>query len=280
MAAWGALVCVSAVNSEPAQPAATGPWAKMPALTTACFSGADPFTAKLDAAVESVKAGRSEQQAINDRIAAEYKSIDPNEMMSRMQQWMMSNPQEATKYLQQVQAVGNEMQTGIPEDGAAQQRFEAERADLIERYQAALAQAYAPATARWNALLKKLGVTDNIPSVKDPGTPQWAWAEEDAVSRERDKLYQANCPQWWGAAGPMQAWLKKYRAWMTQEHIPLGERMESQTAQTYAMINTPSASYRSLAAYDGVIKYMEVVGQVFAERRDAPSCTATECGHW
>lgn len=42
-------------------------------------------------------------------------------------------------------------------------------------------------------------------------------------------------------------------------------------------MNTPTAAYRSLAAYDGVIKYLEVVGQVFGLRRDAPKCTATEC---
>ena len=275
--ALGACLCAPATYPQPA--AATGPWAKVPALSTACYTGTDPFVARLDAALTAVNADRARQQAINDKIVEAHKNMDSSEQIQRMQQWMMSNPEAATRYMQGLQSLGTEEgQAQLTEDGNAQVRFDNEMKDLSKRYHAELARAYAPADARWQALLKKMGITENYPSIKDPAAPQWAMAEEDAINRVRDQAYAAHCPQWWAAAGPAQTWLKKYRTWLVQEHIPFQESLEAQAAQTYAIMNTPAASYRSLATHDGVIKYLEVVAEVYAKRREKPICTATACG--
>ncbi len=270
--------CLCAPAAIPQTPA-TGPWAKVPALSTACYSGTDPFVARLDAALTAVNADRARQQAINDKIAEAHKNMDQMEQMQRMQQWMMDNPQAATKYMQRVQALGTEEgQASVMESLNTQTRFDNEKKDLIKRYHAGLAQAYAPADARWKALLKKVGVDESTPTVKDSGTPDWAMVEEDAIYRARDQAYAAHCPQWWTAAGPAQTWLKKYRTWLVQEHIPYQESLEALGMQTYEMMNTPAASYRSLATLDGVIKYLEAVAAVYAERMEKPECTATSCG--
>ncbi len=277
VATFVGLVCASALH---AQPAATGPWAKVPALSTACFYGNDPFVARLDAALAAVNADRDRQLAVNQKIEDEYKSIDPMELSSRMQQWMMSNPQEAMKFAQGAQAVGDDYNAQMPEMNAAQLRFQKEEKELIKRYQAALNTAYAPSYAKFNALKTKLGVDLAYPSVKDPGTPDWAMAEEDVIMRELDQAYVAFCPQWWGATAPIQAWLKTYRTWLTTKLIPFNERLGSQNAQTYAIMGTPSASWKTVSAQDGVIKYLEVVGRLYAERRERPRCTAEECRHF
>lgn len=277
--ALGACLCAPAVFSQTAP--AAGPWAKVPALSTACYYGADPFVAKLDAALAAVKADRARQEAINQKIADAHKNMDPMEQMQRMQQWMMDNPQEATKYMQGLQALGTEEgQAGILVDGQEQAAFDTEQKELIKRYKAGLTQAYAPANARWNALLKKMGFEENYPfdSIKDPGAPDWAMEEEDAIHRLRDQAYAAHCPQWWGATGPAQTWLKKYRTWLVQKHIPFVDSLEAKVAQSYAMMNTPTATYRSLGTLDSVIKYLEVVAEVYAERREKPVCNATGCG--
>jgi len=261
-------------------PAATGPWAKVPPLTIACFYGTDPFQAKLDAALAAVNANRDRQLAINQKIEDEYKSIDPMEMASRMQQWMMSNPQEAMKYMQGVQAVGEDFNAGMPEINAATQRFDKEEKDLIKRYQAALNAAYAPGQARHNALKTKIGTPVEYPSVKDPGTPDWAIAEENVIMRQLDQAYSALCPQWWSATAPIQAWLKTYRDWLTTKYIPFHDRLGSQNAQTYAIMGTPSASWKTVSAQDAVIKYLQSVGRVYAERRERPRCTAEDCNYF
>jgi hypothetical protein len=278
-ATLGACLCAPAAISQPA--AATGPWAKVPALTPACYSEGDPFEAKLTAALAAVNASRTRQLAVNKQIEDEHKSIEPMEMATRMQQWMMSNPQEALKYMQGVQAVGDDFNAQMPEMIAAQQRFDAEEKDLLKRQQAALDTASAPSYARHAALKKKLNVPPEYPSVQSEsgGTPDWAVAEEHAIWRALDAAYAANCAPWIGATGKVPAWLKTYRAWLTQEFIPFNQRIASQNAQTYAIMNTPKATWKDTAEIDGVIKYLEAVGRVYGNRRAKARCTASVCSY-
>ncbi|MEX1994766.1 MAG: hypothetical protein WD929_08890 [Steroidobacteraceae bacterium] len=276
-AAVGALLCMPALAQTPA---ATGPWAKVPPLSTACYQGTDPFVARLDAALTAVNAARTRQQAANQTIEDEYQRIEPMEMASRMQQWMMSNPQAAMKYMQGVQAVGEDFHAKSPAINTATMRFSAEEKDLIKRYQAALKAAYAPAQARHNALKTKIGTPVEYPSVKDPGTPGWAMAEEDVIMGELDQAYAALCPQWWGATAPIHAWLKTYRTWLTQEWVPYADNLGSQNAQTYAIMGTPSASWRATSAEEAAIKYLEAAQRLFAERREKPRCSAGACTYF
>ena len=278
VAALAGLVCASSLQ---AQPAATGPWAKVPPLTTACFTGTDPFAARLEAARASVEASRTKQVAVNKKIEEEHKNLDPMEMMDRMQQWMMDNPQEAKKYMQGMHQIGADVNAGALEIHAATTRFQTEEKDLIKRYHASLDTAYAPGYARFNALKTKLGMPLDSWSVRgEGGMPDWAVAEQDAIMRQLDQAYATHCPQWWGATAQIQAWLKTYRDWLTKEFIPFSEHLASQNAQTYAIMGTPSASWKDTAAYDGVIKYLEAVGRVYGYRRLKPQCDATDCAYF
>lgn len=123
-----ALACATTLH---AQPAPASPWATVPPLTTACYYGADPFAAKIDAALAAVNDSRARQLAINQQIEDAYKRIEPMEMASRMQQWMMSNPQGAMKYMQGVQNLGKDFNAQMPEINAAGMRFQTEEKDLI-----------------------------------------------------------------------------------------------------------------------------------------------------
>ena len=273
--ALGSLLCVPAAFSQPA----TGPWAKVPPLTTSCYYGTDTFAAKLEAATAAVNADRDRQLAINQQIEDEYHSIEPMEMASRMQQWMMSNPQEAMKYMQGIQAVSEDFNTRMQAMMAAEQRYDNERKDLAKRYNASLDKAYAPGHAKHTALKKKVGMPLEYPTVKDPGSPDWAFVEEDAIMRELDQAYSAHCPQWWGAAGPIQAWLKTYRTWLTNEWIPFNDGLGSQNAQTFAIMGTPSASWKTVTSQDAVLKYLNAVGALYGLRREKPRCTAEDCNY-
>jgi hypothetical protein len=249
----GAFLCAPAAlaQTKPATkpaPAAAGPWARVPALPTACYQ--DAFRDKLNAAQESVNADLDKQEAVNAKIKEAYQNIEPMEMATRMQQWMMANPQEAMEQMQAAQTVGQELPGLLEADGAKKQALDAERDALFKRYETALAAAYAPANKQ---------------------------QDDAAVRLQRDQLYEAFCPQWWGAAGPIHAFVKKYRAWLIQDHIPYLEKFESQAAQTYAFMNTPAASFRSTATHASVIEFMQYIDPIFQRRIVQPNCPNGVC---
>lgn len=245
----GACLCAPAAlaQTKPA-PAAAGPWAKVPALPTACYQ--DAFHEKLYAAQEAVNADLAKQQVINSKIKEAYQSIDPMEMATRMQQWMMANPEEAMAFMQATQSVGQDLPGLLEAEGAKRQALDAERDALFKRYETALAVAYAPANAQ----------------------------QEDADTRlQRDQLYQAFCPQWWGAAGPIHTFVKKYRTWLIQEHIPFLDKYDAQNAQTFAIMNTPAASYKSTSTLTTVSEYIQYIDPIFQRRISQPNCPKGVC---
>ena len=293
-AAIAGLFCAQALVAQPAKPpakpaaaVAAGPWAKVPALSTLCYGSAgeewEPFIGRLEAAKTAIQADRDKQDAINAKIAEDFQSIDPMEMASRMQQWMMSNPEEAMKFMQGQQAMAEH----VTEDMAALQERErardAEWKALLKRYQDALIQAYGPARARLDAIYGRK-TTDRKELLYprftgDPSNSDAVWAEGEAINAAADQAYRSLCPQWWGANGQFHAYLKKQKDWFIQQRIPELERDDAQMLQQYAIMNTPAASYRSTATHKGVVEYLDLIWKVFRERDSQPRCTATHtCG--
>lgn len=282
--AAAAVACLLGSSPTFAQ-SASAPWAKVPPLSTLCYQWAgdawdvsEPFIGKLEAAKAAITADLEKQDAINWKIQEEFQSIDPMEMASRMQQWMMSNPEEAMKFMQGQQAMAEQVTDDV---NALQEREKARDAEwkaLVKRYEDARIQAYAPAQARLDAVRGKTTKRENLlyPSfMGDPSDSHAVWAEGEAVNAAADKAYQAMCPQWWGANGQFHAYLKQQKAWFINERIPELERVDAPKLQQYAIMNTPAASYRSTAEMKGVIEYLDLAWKVFAERDSKPRCTAT-----
>jgi hypothetical protein len=268
------LVCAASLNAEPA---ASNPWAKVAALPTACYNKEDPADAKLQAAYDSVSADHVAQNQINDKIREDYQNIDPMELARRMQENMMKDPQNAAKYLQQTQSMGQEMQTEVPETLARDSEFKSESKDLLSRFDVALRQASAPADARWTALKKKLGIPPDSPGPGESGVPDWAWVEWGAILRAWDQAYVDICPQWWGTGGEVHAFMKGYKDWLVQERIPIDQKGDQATIANYEMMNTPAASYRSVAAMKAVEDYIKLAQELFSHRTWEPRCTADGC---
>lgn len=280
--AAAALACLLGSSPSFAQ-AASGPWAKVPPLSTLCYRFAgdqdEPFLGKLEAAKAAITADREKQDAINAKIQEDFQSIDPMEMASRMQQWMMSNPEEAMKFMQGQQAMAEQITEDVAALQEREQAREAEWNALVKRYEDALIQAYGPAQARLDAL-RGSKTTDRkdllYPSfMGDPSNSHVEWAAGEAVNAAADKAYQALCPQWWGANGQFHAYLKQQRNWFVNERIPELERGDAPQIQQYAIMNTPAASYRSTAELKGITEYLDLVWKVFSERDSKPRCTAT-----
>ncbi len=269
-----ALLCAAEAS---AQAAATGPFAKVPAFPTACYAGNDPFVAKIGAAKTSVQADVENQTAVNATIEEAYRNIDPMEMSSRMQQWMMSNPQEAMKYMQAAQSLGqsqDQLHGLLAEEGA----FNEEKQGLPARYQSALKQAYALADARQAALDKKVEAAGQCEGRHIGCNMTDAdWAEHDAIQKQRDAAYQATCAQYFGAAGQVPGYLKRYREWLLTKRLPYAQRGADAKLSQFAIMNTPAASWQSTDPGERAVKYMSDAESLYGLRDSAPNCTTAGC---
>jgi hypothetical protein len=257
--------------------AATGPFARVPAFPTVCYADNDPFASRIEAAKNAVQAEIDTQTAVNATIEENFKNIDPMEQVTRMQQWMMSNPQEATRYMQAAQSMGqsqDELHALLAEEG----KFNEEIQSLPTRYQSALKQAYAPAEARHAALNKKIEAAGQCEGMHEGCHMTDAdWAEYDAIQKQRDAAYGATCAQYFGATGLVPAYLKRYRDWLLTKRIPFAQRGADARLSQFAMMNTPAASWKSTDPAERAVKYMSDAESLYRLRDDAPNCTAAGC---
>lgn len=273
------MVCAFALQAQaPAKPA--GPWAKVPPLSTLCYGfigeNWEPFLAKVQAAKAAVEADREKQEAINAKIEEDFRNIDPMAMASRMQEWMMSNPEAAMAMLQGQQAMAESMPEEMASRQAESQARETEWKALVRRYEDARIQAYGPPRARLEALYGRK-ITDRKELLYpwfsiDTGTSHAESAEGESINAAADQAYKTLCPQWWGATGHFHAYLKKEKDWFIKVRIPELARVDAPKLQQYSIMNTPAASYRSTAELQGVAEYLDLVWKVFQERDSWPRC--------
>jgi hypothetical protein len=272
-----AVLALLATAEASAQAAATGPFAKVPAFPTVCYAGNDPFVARIEAAKTSVQADVENQTAVNATIEENYRNIDPMEMATRMQQWMMSNPQEATRYMQAAQSMGrshDQLQGLLAEEG----KFNEEMQSLPTRYQSALKQAYVPADARQAALNRKIEAAGQCEGMHIGCRMTDAdWTEHDAIQKQRDAAYGATCAQYFGGTGQVPAYLKRYRDWLVTKRMPFAQKGADARLSQFAMMNTPAASWQSTDPGERAVKYMSDAESLYGLRDIAPNCTAAGC---
>jgi hypothetical protein len=106
----------------------------------------------------------------------------------------------------------------------------------------------------------------------DPGTPDADWVEGEKINAALDSAYKALCPQWWGANGKFHAYLKGQRDWYVGQRVPYLEQQDGSKLQQYAIMSTPTASYRSTAPEQAALEYLDVVYKVLGERDTASRC--------
>jgi hypothetical protein len=277
--AAGAVACLFAMTSTAQTPAAAGPWTKVPPPTTLCFQNSssnveDPYYAKHEAAKAAIVADRDKQSAINAKIEEEFKNIDPMVQAQRMQQWMMSNPQEAMAFMKSAQDAGMQAPATLQALGEQAQAREAEWNALKKSYEDARVKAYAPLQARRKAFAEKTGYPDSDPAfvpIFHPESNADAVVSE-AITGEYDRAYKALCPQWWGANGKFHAYLKKEKDWFATERTAELAKADAAKLQQYAMMSTPAATYRSTAAQEAALEYLDLAHKVYGEREIVTRC--------
>jgi hypothetical protein len=278
-AALGGLVCSSALAAQPAA-APAGPWAKVPALPTACYASQDDWFDRNEAALAAVQEDHSRQDDINTESknkALEAFNEDPMAIAQAMTQTMLNDPQDAQKNMERMVQQGQQAGTDVQEDSARAQQLEAESKTIVKQYEAALLKAMQPAQARWNAFQKRMGweVGPGFAMMPDPSWSDAAWQEWAAVQKMRDAAYTANCAQWWAATGPMHAYMKRYKDYLLQEYIPHMKRLVDDPAlDQFKMLDVPATGYRTVADYEAAELYMRRAYTMFSQREAKPYCGA------
>jgi hypothetical protein len=273
--AAAAAVCLYAPAALAQKPAAApGPWAKVPPLPTACYSGQDDYLAKNTAAFDAVQQAHYAQNDANEAVQQKANAAlneNPMAAMQAMQQAMMDDPQNAQKIMEQMVKQGEQAQTEVPQLYEKEQKFKAESQTLTKQYQAALAKAMGPSNALWAALKKKHGFTDNTP-IGDC-TDDWTNEECHAVLKAWDNGYAATCAQWWTATGPFHAYLKRYKDFLVQERIPSEKKFSDEPKlQQFQQLNVPATGWRTTADYKATEDYLTMARSIFEQRETAPRC--------
>lgn len=99
-------------------------------------------------------------------------------------------------------------------------------------------------------------------------------AENHAIQREADRAYQAMCGPWFGATGPMQAYLRKYKDYLVQERIPADEKSDAQKLMQCKMVGIAADAYRSTAKHKAALEYLQVAEELYRAREGKPKCPA------
>lgn len=264
------MLARSAAIAAPA--AKEDPWARVPAFTTACYSEGDPFNEKLAAAQEALTSDIGKQNQINDELKAEVGSIDPMELASRQQQYMMDHPQEAMALMQRNAQLGEDFsdkQMKIVERAGA---LDEEIKDLDAQYKAALDKAFDPLRAKAADLDAR--AQKDLVSLGEIGYgyAPWAVKEWNELVAQGNAAYQRVCADWWAAPGPYRAWLERYRDYLVKDRIPITEEAELVGAGFMVWaVGTPERPYRSTATLMAVEDYMKQVAVVFSKRSPRPS---------
>lgn len=286
-AAAAGIVCARALAATPpapvAKPAArpavaapAGPWAKVPALPTACYSSQDTWWDKNNAALDAVQKDHDRQNdanAVVEKRLNDAMSANPMAMAQAMQQAMMSDPQNAQKYMERMVQQGQQAQTEVVEQTDKEKQLDAESAALVKQYKAALAKSSGTADARWAALRKKEGYASDAYGPSETGTSDRVWAEWHAILKDRDAAYAANCAQWFGANGRFHAYMNRYKDYLVQERIPHHKRlMDEPRLDNFRLLKVPAAGWRTTTDYEAAEDYMRKASQVFGERQADPQC--------
>lgn len=293
VATLGALVCASALAAQPAaspaKPATqtrpappAGPWAKVPALPTACYSTQDQWSEQNTAAFDAVQQAHYAQDEINNGIkqaATDKNEEDPMAVVARMQQEMMDDPANALKNMQARNEKAQRAQAEAPALLEREQQIEAESKTLMKQFGAALENAKGPGNARLAALKKKYRVSEEGISVflwlrdGETGEPDWVRPEAHAIIRQWDEAYAATCPAWWGANGHFHAYMKRYKDFLIQERIPFekeyGDKAE---LEHHKAMGVASTGWRTTTDYDAAEDYMTMARSLFDQRESRPLC--------
>jgi hypothetical protein len=232
-----------------AQAPPADPWTLVPPFPTTCFRSED-FSAPADEATSALNAAIERQSTINANIEKEYHEMDMGEMAQRMQAFMLKDPQRAMEMMQAMNATSASVTDKVQQAQAVAPRLEQELKDHAAKFQAAVNSARNPIQAQIDKLVETKNVSASGLSI------EFATAADEAqylgLMNRLNADYEKICTIWWGANGPFQSWLRNFKTHMIENVITPADQIDAVKAVQFAILETPSAGYRSTEAMEGV----------------------------
>jgi hypothetical protein len=251
-----------------ASQSAPDPWKKVPAAPTTYLADRD-FSLKLEQVGAEVSDAHRKQTEINIDIETKFGKMDMQEKMSRMQAFMMKDPQKAMKMMQAEQAAAARITSDIMSGDEAKTERNSEFEKLSAAFKAEMEAAAKPFRAKREEIKK----TGTVP-VNEHGNVSWAFktqAAETAFNEQVDKEnaeISARSAAWFGPGGKFTTWLASYRATVLDPNARAEEANDELKTAQMALMETPSAAFRSTAQLKAVREYLEVMGKVYDLRID------------
>jgi hypothetical protein len=250
-----------------AQARATGPWARVPAFPTGCYSGADDFGAGLASGIEATEADRSSHAERKAALNARLDAVEPMEKARRMQAYMMKNPTEAAAAMRAVQATGADASAIHQQDGGDYYKSQEFR-KLGPGFAEALATAIAPTEAAIAAHVKEKATWD-----AGGFSYSFAAAADEArllaLVAQQNADYERLCGVWLLGNGTVPAWMRNYRTYLAGDLIPRLEAADRAGMMQVRIILGPEmGEYSSREALDAVHDYLQKASAMNALRRE------------
>lgn len=233
------------------------PWAMVPDLPTACYADTDDFQERANNATQALGTEYQRQEAINRAISEQSAELDPMEMQQRMVTYLMEHPEDAQRYMESLQQIGQEANEQAPQNAERYYQFDADMETLSASYDSALRDAMAPLQRRGQRLDETSGHCNE----------KWL-ADARALVSDENATYERLCATWWNK-GPFHAWLGEFR----QFQIEIAARQDEQdntAKQNYEVMGIATDGYRPTGYLRAPIEYLRRAGPVFAKRRVSP----------
>lgn len=265
-----ALAMLAGASALDAQTNADDPWKKMPPLPTTCYADRE-FSEKLGNLYAELGEQESQQEAINTELGQKAQQLDPQEMVRRLNEFMMKDPQKAMKLMQAQAGTAGEVTSGVVSADAAKKEREAELVQLSAEFKAAMEAGAKPFRARQDELVR----TSTRPILEGAMREFTSQAAQDAFDEQvrlQNADYEARCVAWYGADGKLRRWLASYRSTVIDPMAIAQEEIDGNIEVQMAIMGTSGDGFRSTAQIEAVREYARVVDKVYdlRLRRELP----------
>ena len=251
-----------------ASQSAPDPWKKVPAAPTTYFADRD-FSRKLGDVSTEIGDAHRKQTEINIDIEAKYGKLDMQEIMQRMQAFMAKDPQKAMKMMQAQQAAATQMKSDIMSGDEAKTERNSEFEKLSAAFKAEMEAAAKPFRAKREEIKK----TGTVPVIEH-GSSSWVFKTKAAETAYNEQVDKENAEiavrsaAWFGPNGKFTSWLASYRATVLDPNAKAEEANDEIKTAQMAIMETPTAAFRSTAQLTAVREYLEVMRKVYDLRLD------------
>ncbi len=236
-------------------PVAQDPWSKVLPFPTSCYDNETPgFVGRLSNISHEIVVASDKQNDINSALRQKIIDMDPSEKQSKMMAFMMKNPSEAGKVMQEIATAG-ERQT------AATERLVQKQSALAAQLRAAEAQYdtdFKPMAAVFAEYMKEADPSGNA-------------ARARQLAAEFDAGYERHCAKYLTAgSSPLLKYLSDYRSFLLEVQIPNDEANMKYQKLDFEINGVVSTTFKSTAVQRAVVAYLSQLSTVFSRIRAVP----------